>query len=253
MSQMEWAAVARIISYGIKQSYFPVRLSPVFLQSSFLGDIISKKELIDSFKSYISCEEKDIVEQNLKDFNEDTSDLLDILSAFKCYTRPTKDNLEDVIQQLAHQELVQKPKYIATCLSSVFRVIIFPVNFSPVRITQFYEKKIPSGRKVTSLFKATPADPEELQSLDYLKRYVKNLPLAELNKLLRLMTGSDMIVVEKIDGIFTSSVGFQRRPIFHTCSPSMELPKTYGSYNELTEEFNSILNNGIGTFSFDTV
>ena len=255
MTQLQWEAVARIIIYAIKHGYFPVRLSPAFLKASFLGDIISKEELISSFKNYISIEEKDIVEENMKELSDDTSDLLDVLSAFKCYSRPTKDNLEQIIHQLAHQELIQKPKYISSCFFSIFKAVVFPVvfpaGFSPVNLKQFFEKKIPSGRKVSALFNATPTDPEEIQSFDHLKRYVKNLNIVDLTKLLRVMTGSDIIVVEKIDIVFTSLIGFNRRPIFHTCSPSLELPKTYGSYNELSEEFNSIINNPKGSLSFD--
>ena len=96
MTQLQWEAVARIIIYAIKHGYFPVRLSPAFLKASFLGDIISKEELISSFKNYISIEEKEIVEENMKELSDDTSDLLDVLSAFKCYSRPTKDNLEQL-------------------------------------------------------------------------------------------------------------------------------------------------------------
>ncbi|GAA6091618.1 uncharacterized protein LOC113078290, partial [Tachysurus ichikawai] len=46
-------------------------------------------------------------------------------------------------------------------------------------------------------------------------------------------TGSDVICVEDIQVIFTPLEGLSRRPIAHTCGPTLELPSTYNSYPDL--------------------
>ena len=66
------------------------------------------------------------------------------------------------------------------------------------------------------------------------------------------MTGSDVISVETIEIVFNTSTGLGRYPIFHTCGPLMELPSTYESFSDLSEDFANILSNSGGGY-FDIV
>ena len=50
-----------------------------------------------------------------------------------------------------------------------------------------------------------------------------------------------MICVNKISVQFTSLEGFQRKPIAHTSGAVLERPRTYESFPQLRQEFNSIL------------
>ena len=55
---------------------------------------------------------------------------------------------------------------------------------------------------------------------------------------MKFITGSDLLTVPSIDVTFIKYENeFSRRPIAHTCSPSLELPSTYNSFCELREEF----------------
>lgn len=56
------------------------------------------------------------------------------------------------------------------------------------------------------------------------------------------LTGSSIILCKTITVTFTTVEGKSRRPIVHTCGPSLELPSTYQYYNELAEEFTALLN-----------
>lgn len=62
-----------------------------------------------------------------------------------------------------------------------------------------------------------------------------------LRRLLRFVTGSDIICVTKIEVIFTVLEGLQRRPVAHTCGSVLELPCTYNSYPELRVEMENVL------------
>ena len=62
----EWKAVARIICYGTKVKYFPIRLSQPFVKTAILdGELVTNAELLSSFLKVISREVKEILERNL--------------------------------------------------------------------------------------------------------------------------------------------------------------------------------------------
>ena len=49
------------------------------------------------------------------------------------------------------------------------------------------------------------------------------------------------MVTDHISVYFIATDGLARRPIAHTCGPTLEIPSTYQVYNEMVEEFNNIL------------
>ena len=228
--------------------YFPLRISQVFMKSCFKGEqSISKEELVESFLKFVSIEEKEILKRNLEEIDEDKSEILDVISSFKCHSLPTKENMKELIAQLGHQELIQRPKYVSGCWDNVFACVRFPTAFN---MKEWYSKKIPTGRKVASLFKADCKNLQEGECLEHLKRFTKNLNTTQLAKFLQILTGSDIILVESIDITFSKINGLARSPFFRTCGPTMELPSTYETYNELAEEFHNIINNPKGAFTF---
>ena len=90
-----------------------------------------------------------------------------------------------------------------------------------------------------------PVTPAENQCLQLFEQYIKAQESKKsLDKLLRFMTGTDIICVGKIEVTFIKLVGLGRRPIAHTCAPAIELSSTYLSYIELRHEFESILSSG---------
>ena len=76
---------------------------------------------------------------------------------------------------------------------------------------------------------------------DPFEKFVKSLDDNILGVFLQFVTGSNIIIVDKIDIDFTSETGAARRPIAHTCGPLLKIPDGYQSYNELSEEFINIL------------
>ena len=50
-----------------------------------------------------------------------------------------------------------------------------------------------------------------------------------------------MLSCSSTDVTFTKMEGAARRPIVHTCTPALELPSTYQSFNELSEEFSFLI------------
>ncbi|MGH0160924.1 UNVERIFIED_CONTAM: hypothetical protein FKN15_045892 [Acipenser sinensis] len=107
----------------------------------------------------------------------------------------------------------------------------------------FAEKK-PTTRKVLKLLQASLSTKEEDQSLKYLQQHIRGLDDASLRKMLRFMTGSDVICVEQLKIEFSSLEGWQGGLLHtHTCGPLLELPSTYQAYPEFRGEMENLLAN----------
>ena len=119
----EWRSAAKILTYGYKEeSYFPIFLSRAFIANCLFGDnSVSKDCLLESFKAYVSKDEKETLEKCMSDdIDPEDDDVLELLSSYKCYRKPTKENIRTTLEELAHQELIQKPRYVANAWSGEF-------------------------------------------------------------------------------------------------------------------------------------
>ena len=86
-----------------------------------------------------------------------------------------------------------------------------------------------------------PQNNGQRDAISYLKRYLRGLNDERLRKVLRYLTGANVICVDRIYVTFTCLDGFERRPIAHTCAPSLELPSTYQNFPEFRQEMNNII------------
>lgn len=94
------------------------------------------------------------------------------------------------------------------------------------------------------MISSNPQTPAENQCLQYFKQYIKAQESQKsIQRLLRFLTGTDILCVEKIEVTFTKLIGIERRPIAHTCGPTLELPCTHLSYTciEFRYELDNIL------------
>ncbi len=240
-----WQAIARVLVYGyVREKYFPIHLSPAFIAAALFGEeSVSAEFLFDSFQLYISSEERDTLVDALSgNLSMDDDDLLDVLGNYKCKRNITKDNILQTINELAHQEMLQKPKYIIDCFASIIAVL---KTFSPFQsvnsLKEMYDAKKPTPRKIVKLLRASPLSEAEHACFDHLKRYIRSLDGGRVSQFLAFITGGDVITCNSIRVTFLELTGASRRPIVHTCGPVLELPSTYQAYNELAEEFNFLI------------
>lgn len=118
MGKQHWQAVARIFVKGFLQAgYFPIQISQVFLTSLMFGeDAITNDMYLQSFKRYVSRAEADIIEKVIeRKLSLDDDDFVDFLSAFDCKKVVNEANITEILIELAHKELVQKPSYVGDC------------------------------------------------------------------------------------------------------------------------------------------
>ena len=203
---------------------------------------------------YHKIEERETILIALGDkFDPNDGDLLDFLSNFKCFTKVTAGNISRVIHELAHQELLQKPRYIIDCFVPILSVLrAFPAFQTLHGLQEMYLEKKPTPKKIIKLLDANPQNEPQRMALDHLKRYIRSLDGQAVSQFFSFLTGSNVITCESILVTFSMLEGAGRRPIIRTCGPIIELPSTYQSYSELAEEFSSVINEK-GAWSFNIV
>lgn len=246
--KQEWRAIGMIILKGyVDTGYFPISLSRAFLCFCLFGEV-PEELLISSFLKYLSSDESQLVIKAIgKNEGENvihSDEFAEILEQFNCKTVVTESNVKSVIIEIARQELVQKSHIIASCWEVAFSELKKKPEFSSMEnIVKFYERLEPTTKKVVALFKNVhTSSSAEQDSFNYLKRYVRGLETIMLKKFMKFITGADNMVVDAVEIIFTRpESNFSRRPVAHTCTPSLELPSTYNNYCELREEFSNIL------------
>ncbi|KAJ7353883.1 hypothetical protein OS493_031590 [Desmophyllum pertusum] len=131
----KWEAVGRILVKGyIECQYFPLKISKAFLVACLFGEgSVTRKMLQDSFKHYVSNSEASLIEGCLSDSIQcDSAEMLEFLSAFDCKRKPTHENIIEIIREVSHKELIQKPQYVADCWGPIVSHLkIYFLMFAP--------------------------------------------------------------------------------------------------------------------------
>ena len=164
--KQEWEAIGR------------VWLSPLFLAFCIHGEeTVTEEELLQSFKLYITADEREVFDRCLsEDFESNDEDVLDFLSSYKCFRKPTPQNIKVIFIELAHQEIIQKPRYIAECWAPVLSILKEHMSFSKVEgIRKLCLDSKPTAKKVIKSLVATPKNEAERESLGFLKKFIKSL------------------------------------------------------------------------------
>lgn len=249
-SKEEWKSVARILVKGFQElQFFPFKLSRIVVATAIHGeDCITRDMLMSSFQAYLAPDERELINAALSCSlgSAQNDEWLDFLDRFKCKRIPknTKDDVENVLAELAQYELIQVCRY-ASLHWTPARSLKYLDEFGTLSaINTLYEKVTPTNKRVLKLFTAHPKTTAERETFGFLQRYIRGLSHERLTMFLRFCTGATMLCVDKVRVDFNSDEGMTRRPIAHTCGPSLQLSSTYESYAELREEFNAVLSSG---------
>lgn len=147
------------------------------------------------------------------------------------------------LSELTHQELIQRPRYVAQCWAAPLRLLKYMKDFkTPESIASLYEKIRPTTKKVIKSLVANPSNEAEKQAFDFLKTIIRSLDDNSLQSFLKFTTGSCTMMKEGLSISFTNMHGFQRRPIAHTYGPTLELPCTNQSFTDRQKNW-QLLNN----------
>lgn len=247
-NKTKWEAVAKIIYVGWKQvEYFPIKLAPIFMQNCIVSQTPINSKLIENFLNIVSESEREVIKSGIENFDQtDFDELLEILNNFDCRRIPNKLNLKDIIYDIAHKEIVQKPKYIIDCWEPFLTGLI-----DCQTLNNLYEKCDAKPKNILNILEvADNLRQEETTILNFLKKFIRESDKSILEKFLRFCTGADLITDRKISLQFKNCTGMQRTPVAHTCSGILEIDLTYDNFPEFRSEMNSVLNSNIWVMDF---
>lgn len=246
MTDVQWKSVASVIRMGFYQEkVFPIKLAPSFMQQAIFG-ACAESDLIDSFLKYVSAMDRSVIESALKDFETvDKDEIYDALEQYDVKKAINAENIERIVREVAHKELVQKPMFIADCFYKVLNATILVQEDMSV----LYSTLEPTPKKVLNSIKFPEQMSSEEKTLSqYLKKLVREMDDPQnLQLFLRFCTGSDIMTKSDIQIRFTSSnvSSNVRCPSSHTCGCVLEIPRSYSQdpYVLFKSDFLSLLRN----------
>lgn len=113
--------------------------------------------------------------------------------------------MKEILCELAHKELIQKPQYISDCwfpIVSKLQHLIPNPNF----LDEIYLQRQPTNAKLLALLKANPSCAAENDKLSHLKLYIKGLHEAKLSSFLQLTTGLEIFNTSALNVSMTNQV-----------------------------------------------
>ena len=169
--------------------------------------------------------------------------ILGIMSNYGCRTIPKPANLKTLIFEVATTEYCVKPM---AAIYNIYNGIPEHLKavFSSMQIEDFlsvYEALTVSASKVLdAILEPVFHDSAEERIFGYLVQLIGNMSHFELSAFLRFVTGSS-VACKSIKITFCSTGEFARRPVGHTCDSTLDLPISYTSYLEFSNEFRAVL------------
>ena len=98
---------------------FPFEICKSSIKHCIFGGDISKTELLTSFMAFIMHKEASIVQRFRSEILiEDEDAIMDILTEYSVFTKPTRSNVETLLEKAAKVALIQGPHF---SLQSLFR------------------------------------------------------------------------------------------------------------------------------------
>ena len=167
-----------MLVFGFKKvDYFPLGVS-----KAFLGSCLSSPASIESDFLYISSKEREASDGIQRGtFENDDDEILDFLSNCKAFKMPTKEKAHGISAELAHQELIQRLRYILQCWASELSQLKDHVEFSSCdSLARFYLENMPTAKKVVKIIESRPRNEAQTQCLDFLRKFIRSLDMPAL-------------------------------------------------------------------------
>lgn len=247
----DFSVLGIIISQGFMTTGFlPVRISFPCLAAVLCGTEIAipDKILLESFMDFLALHEskkiKEAVLQTSSFSNQMKSDLINILGRYGCTDTPTAVNIQQLVINIAQHQLISKSLGVLMLMRAAVPTIYhaFFKKFTVEQLFDLYKLLCASPDTVLeNLEEPEISNSSEDKVYRYLVTFIGNSKPELLRSFLRFVTGSSVLLSNKIKVTFNSLDGVARRPISHTCSGTLELPLSYFSYPDFEQEFSHVL------------
>lgn len=147
--------------------YLLLKLAPPFVQEMLFGKIFS--DLKTSFVRFFSSHEPNIIINALVNFDSvEADDITDLLANYECRKKVSPETLPEILLELAHKEMIQKPMFI-DCWREVSQSHMLQLD--PEALTKMYSERKPTTKKVVEkLTFPNTMTPKEAEVARYLKK-----------------------------------------------------------------------------------
>ena len=248
-------AMGAIVSHAyLIVGILPVRVAFPVLVKCLLGTAATVPQqiltecLIDSLSPHEAealRKAMDEVKSKVPAFSQDVMlSLFSVLGRFNIRHVPTPAKFKETLIQIASYEFLSKPSAALSIMNAGVPVQ-HKAFWEGVSTDSFYEIYLAQTASPSAVLQmledAVGMNPNEERILMYLRQYVGSMTFDTLRNFLRFVTGSSACSSMKIGVHFNSLSGVSRRPIAHTCAPSLELSCTYKSYPEFVDEFQACM------------
>lgn len=248
--------LGKIISHGyLVCGHLPLRIAFPVIASSLLGPHVKIPDeiILESFVDYLVQYEGQTLKKafqaaavSSKFSQQLSSELLSLLSRHGCVEVPKPANVKSLVTQVAHHEFTIKVLAATHAIHSGLPLDhqLFWGKFSVSQLYSLYRSLAATPEKVIGMvLEPLNMNSAEERVFGYFLQFIGNLNPDELRLLLRFITGSSVVLAEKIDVAFNRTSGATRFPFAHTCSPVIDLPSTYATYPDFEHDFRCILSN----------
>lgn len=245
--------IGTVLSHGyIVSGFLPVQICFPVLAAILLGPTIQIEDslLCQSFINHLNYYDSSIIkeaflEQSRHQFSPNIhSRILALLAGFDSRKVPSPANLKSTLVCIARHEFLVKP------LGAIYAINGgIPAQhrsfWRDMKLECFLKVYLRATASVSSVLGIIIEPPlmDASQSVvyGYLRKYVGNMKNSEVRDFLRFVTGSSALIVDEISVTFNGLSGLSRRPVAHTCTPMLELPTTYETLVEFSQEFDALL------------
>lgn len=237
----DYVSLGKILTHQFVQfGIFPVRINQASIQQAIFGHA-SDECLVSSFLRLLPLRERKCLSNAL--FGEGPFPVVDVLEVLEDYNirdMPSRNNIQTIVLQVAHNELVTKP-YM--CLLNIRKgMASFWDNVSEEEIQSMYDSCQPTARRIISSLKCSPSDTKEAQVLRWLTRYLKASTDVILSNFMRFCSGTDVIVPGTTISLkFNVMPPAALRPMARTCFRVLKLPKNYESFTQMRSNLDTYI------------
>ncbi len=245
----KFVSLGRILTHTVALTgTIPANLS-LSLLAAVAETHLTNDMVLEDFLLHVTDSESALLRKAMQSFdklNDNEKDrLLQFFTSHKFNAMPNQNPVREQILDIADEELFRKPAAPVEQMKMGIpdsHMKIFWNNLSGEDIRDLLQEQRPTAGKVLEVMTTDPEylTDQESTTFYYLQEFIRGLAQDVLQDFLLFCTGS-VHQPRQLGVTFTDLIGAERRPIAHTCSNALEIPRTYDSLQEFRREFMHLL------------
>ena len=246
----ELEVVGKIITHAyILYNVFPVEICQSSIKYYILGTV-RDEELLKSFMQFLPSMEAEYIYKYRNNEWQDTQPILDILSDYSIFTKPTCTNVLDLMTKAAKTALIKLPCFVMQSL--VRGMGTFWQKVTIEMLDALYVCTIPCPENVIQNLVVDENNKQDAKITTWIHRYIRSCNKDELVRFIRFITGSSTFPPSSsIKLQFVDQDPSYLRPLVKTCFKILIIPRQYSSFTQLRENINMHMGNSENWSVFD--